>query len=178
MKKIGVKKNSVLLVAAAVSGLVTTAVFAQPAAVRVGAGISGEPARYESDCHRSNTTAGTLFGALGGGVLGSVAGHGNAAAVVGGALLGGVLGNTIGREIDCKDQPYAFRTYTVALNGDVGRTYRWRHGDSYGHFIPTREFHRHGVVCRNFVEATYRRGEMWSHHGTACRARDGHWHFD
>jgi len=172
-----VKMDSVLLLAAAVSGLVTTAVFAQPAAMRVDAGIDYAPVRSESDCRHANTTAGTIFGALTGGVLGSVASHGNAAAVVGGAVLGGVLGNTIAHEIDCKDQPYAFRTYSVALNGDIGRVYRWRHGDAYGHFIPTREFHRHGGLCRNFVEATYRRGEMWSHHGTACRTRDGRWHF-
>ena len=172
------RKNSILLAAVAVSGLIPAAVFAQAAAVRVDAGMYGAPERYESDCRRTSTTAGTIFGALTGGALGSVASHGNAAAVVGGAIVVGVLGNTIAHEIDCKDQPYAFRTYAVALNGDIGRTYRWRHGDAYGHFMPTREFHRHGVVCRNFVEATYRRGEMWSHHGTACRARDGHWHFD
>ena len=136
------------------------------------------PARYDPDCRQGNTTAGTIFGALTGGILGSVASHGNAAAVVGGAVIGGVLGNTIAHEIDCRDQPYAFRTYTIALNGDVGRVYRWRHGDAYGRFTPTREFHRRGLVCRNFVEATYRGGETWSHPGTACRERDGQWHFD
>lgn len=172
------RKGSVLLLAAAVSGLLATVVFAQPAAVRVNAGMYYSPGHYQSDCRRGKTTAGTIFGALTGGVLGSVASHGNAMATVGGAVVGGVLGNTIAHEIDCSDQPYALRTYSVALNGDIGRVYRWRHGDAYGHFIPTREFHRHGLTCRNFAEATYRRGEMWSHHGTACRARDGHWHFD
>lgn len=85
------KKHGVLLVAVAVSGLITTVVFAQPEAVRVEAGM------YEDAC---------------------------------------------------------------------------------GHFIPTRQFRRDGLACRNFVEAAYRRGEMWSHHGTACRAREGHWNFD
>jgi hypothetical protein len=125
-----VKKSSPVLFAVAVSGLLAVEAFAQPAAVRVDAGMYYAPGRYESDCRRGNTTAGTIFGTLTGGVLGSVARHRNAVAVVSGAVLGGVLGDTIAGEIDCKDQPYAFRSYSVALNGQIGRIYRWRHGDS------------------------------------------------
>lgn len=170
--------GKVVLLAAVVSGLMPITVLAQPPGVHVDAGLYYAPGRYESDCRRGNAAAGTIFGAITGGLLGSVASRGDGAAIAGGAVLGGVLGNTIAREIDCKDQPYAFRTYAVALNGDIGRVYKWRHGDVYGHFMPVRQFHRDGLVCRNFVETTWRAGKAWSHHGTACRARDGHWHFD
>ena len=44
--------------------------------------------RYEQDCHRGNAAAGTIFGALAGGLIGSAASHGNGGAVVGGAVTG------------------------------------------------------------------------------------------
>ena len=47
--------------------------------------------------------------------------RGNGGAVVGGVVLGGLLGNVIGRDIDCDDQPVAFRVYADSLNGDIGR---------------------------------------------------------
>jgi surface antigen len=92
--------------------------------------------------------------------------------------LGGLLGNTVSRDIDCDDQPYAFRVYAEGLNGDIGRRYDWRHGDAYGYFTPTREFHRDGMLCRDFTETSYHGGTSHTHTGTACRMTDGHWHFD
>src|SRR5205807_2592898 len=44
-----------------------------------------EQGRYESNCHQGNQAAGTIFGALAGGLIGSAASHGNGGAVVGGA---------------------------------------------------------------------------------------------
>src|SRR6185312_1528475 len=45
--------------------------------------------RYEESCHRGNTTAGTIFGALAGAALGAGVSHGNGGAAIGGAVLGG-----------------------------------------------------------------------------------------
>ena len=140
--------------------------------------VGYEQGRYESNCRQGNTAAGTVFGALAGGLLGSAATHGNAAGVVGGAVLGGVLGNTISRDIDCDDQPAAFQVYATGLNGDIGRRSEWRHGDSYGYFTPTREFRRRGQVCREFTETSYRRGRPVTRTGVACRGGQGHWDFD
>jgi surface antigen len=137
-----------------------------------------EQGRYESNCRQGNTAAGTVFGALAGGLLGSAATHGNGAGVVGGAVLGGVLGNTIARDIDCEDHPYAFQVYATGLNGNIGRRYEWRHGDSYGYFTPTREFRRRDEICREFTETSYRKGRPVSRNGVACHARDGQWRFD
>ena len=133
---------------------------------------------YEQNCHRGNAAAGTIFGALAGGLIGSAASHGNGGAVVGGAVLGGLLGNTISRDIDCDDQPYAFRTYSIGLNGDIGRRYEWNHGQARGYFTPTREYRRAGATCRDFTETTYRNGRELTRSGTSCRAQDGNWRFD
>ena len=133
---------------------------------------------YEQSCHRGNVAAGTIFGAAAGGLIGSAASHGNGGAVVGGAVLGGLLGNTVSKDIECDDQPYAFRTYSDGLNGDVGLRYDWNHGQSRGYFRPTREYQRSGAQCRDFTETTYRGDRALTHSGTACRANDGQWRFD
>ena len=152
--------------------------YVVPGPAPVAAGGFYEQGRYESNCRQGNTAAGTVFGALAGGLLGSAATHGNGAGVVGGAVLGGVLGNTIARDIDCEDHPYAFQVYATGLNGDIGHRYEWRHGESYGYFTPVREFRRRGEVCREFTETNYRRGRPVTRTGVACREREGHWRFD
>jgi len=138
-----------------------------------------EQGRYEADCRRGNATAGTIFGALAGGLIGGAASRGNGGAVVGGVVLGGLLGNVIGRDIDCEDQPVAFRVYGQSLNGDVGRPYEWSNRGNRGTFTSVREYRRGGMVCRDFTETTYRRGQNFTRTGSACRdIGTGHWRFD
>ena len=132
---------------------------------------------YERSCHQGNVAAGTIFGALAGGLIGSAASHGNGGAVAGGVILGGLLGNTLSRDVDCDDQRYAFDTYGQALNGDVGREYRWNHNANYGTFTSTREYRDGGYVCRDFHTVTYRGGQRFDRDGTACREADGNWRF-
>ena len=134
--------------------------------------------RYEANCERGNNAAGTIFGAIAGGLIGGAASHGNGGAVVGGAVLGGLFGNAVTRDMPCDDHPYAFRVYAQGLDGDIGHRYDWRHGDDYGYFIPQREFYRGGYVCRSFTETTWAGGHNYTRSGTACRQRDGYWHFD
>jgi surface antigen len=138
-----------------------------------------EQGRYEQDCHRGNAAAGTIFGALAGGLIGGAASHGNGGAVVGGAVLGGLLGNTVSRDIGCDDQPYAYRVYADGLNGDIGRRYEWRHDRAYGYFTPVREFRRGDMRCREFTETSFTPdGRNFTRTGTACRQGDGNWRFD
>ena len=138
-----------------------------------------EQGRYEQDCHRGNSAAGTIFGAIAGGLIGGAASHGNGGAVAGGAILGGLLGNAVSQDIDCDDQPYAYRVYAGGLNGDLGRRYEWRHDRAYGYFTPVREFRRGDTVCRDFTETSYRAdGRSFTRSGTACRQVDGNWRFD
>jgi surface antigen len=135
--------------------------------------------RYEESCRRGNATAGTIFGALAGGLIGGAASRGNGGAVVGGVVLGGLLGNVIGRDIDCEDQPVAYRTYADGLNGEIGRPYEWRGRSNRGTFTATREYRRGGVVCREFTETTFRGSQSFTRTGSACRdAGTGHWRFD
>jgi surface antigen len=133
---------------------------------------------YERGCRNGNAAAGTIFGAVAGGLVGSAVSHGNGGAVVGGAVLGGLLGHTVAKDIDCDDQPYAFRTYSDGLNGNIGRRYTWNHNQGRGYFQPTREYRRAGIQCRDFTETTYRGNRELTHSGTACRANDGQWRFD
>ena len=142
------------------------------------AGAYYQQGTYEQNCHNGNAAAGTIFGALAGGLIGSAVSHGNGGAAVGGAVLGGLLGNTVSKDIACDDQPYAFRVYSAGLNGDVGRRYDWNHGQASGYFMPTREYRRGGAVCRDFTETTFRDNRELTHGGTACRAQDGNWRFD
>ncbi len=137
-----------------------------------------EQGRYEENCHRGNTAAGTVFGALAGGLIGGAASHGNGGAVAGGAILGGLLGNTVSRDIDCDDQPVAFRVYADGLNGPLGVRSEWHSNGNYGYFTPVREYRRGGYVCRDFTETSWRHGESFTREGTACRQSDGNWRFD
>jgi surface antigen len=137
-----------------------------------------EEGRYERECHRGNEAAGTIFGAVAGGLLGGAIGHGHGGAVVGGAVLGGLLGNTVSRDIDCDDQPYAFRAYAAGLDGDIGYRTEWSHDGVRGTFTPTREFRRGGEICRDFTETTYSHRGTFTRTGTACRHPGGNWDFD
>ncbi len=137
-----------------------------------------QPGGYEEQCHRGNTAAGTIFGALGGGLLGGAASHGNGAAIAGGVVLGGLVGNALSRDIDCDDHRYAFPVYDQAFNGDVGREYRWQHGDHYGTVVATREYYRGDRVCRSFHAVNYHDGRSVVRDGTVCRGDAGHWRFE
>jgi len=130
---------------------------------------------YERSCRSGNAAAGTIFGAIAGGLIGGAASHGNGGAVAGGVILGGLLGNALSRDIDCDDQRYAFDSYSLSLNGDLDRDYEWRHGNNYGTFRSTREYQDNGTVCRDFRAVTYRDGQRFEREGTACRDRDGNW---
>ncbi|HEY2009703.1 MAG TPA: glycine zipper domain-containing protein [Rhizomicrobium sp.] len=134
---------------------------------------------YEENCHRGNAANGTIFGALAGGLLGGLASHGNAGATIGGVVVGGVLGNVIGRDVDCDDQPVAYRVYAQSLNGDIGRPYEWHNRGNHGTFTSVREFRRGDQVCRDFTETTWRGGQSFTRNGTTCREiGTGNWRFD
>jgi surface antigen len=135
--------------------------------------------RYEESCRSGNAVNGTIFGALAGGLIGGFASRGNAGATVGGVVVGGLLGNVIGRDIDCDDQPAAYRVYADSLNGDIGRPYEWHNRGNRGTFTSTREFRRGGMVCRDFSETSWRGGQSFTRNGTACREMgNGNWRFD
>jgi surface antigen len=133
---------------------------------------------YGDDCHNENATAGTVVGAIAGGLLGAGVSHGNAGAAIGGVILGGLAGNAIGKNIDCNDRPYAWRAYDKGFYGPIGHRYEWRGRDrAHGYFVPIREYRGdRGYTCREFRTVTYRHGRKYTNEGRACRERDGNWH--
>jgi uncharacterized protein YcfJ len=56
---------------------------------------------FADRCSGKNHAAGSVLGAVGGGLIGSAMTHGNGVGIVGGAVAGGLAGNAIARDIDC-----------------------------------------------------------------------------
>jgi surface antigen len=137
----------------------------------------GSTAAFADECSGRDHTAGTVLGAIAGGVLGGSVSSGNGGAVIGGAVLGGLAGNAIARDMDCEDRPYAARTYQQSFAGPVGRRYSWNHGRNRGYVVNTHEYRVRGEICRDFTQVTYRRGREFTSQGTACRPARGEWYF-
>jgi len=138
-------------------------------------GMSG--AALADECSGRDHTSGTLLGALGGGLIGGLASHGNGLGIIGGAILGGFAGNAISRDMDCDDRPYAARSYERSFSGPVGRRYDWNRGPDRGYVVSDREFRQGPRLCRDFTQVVYRHGRQFVRHGTACRRRNGAWEF-
>jgi surface antigen len=138
-------------------------------------GMSG--AAFADECSGRDHTNGTVLGALGGGLIGGLVGHGNGLGIIGGAILGGFAGNAISRDMDCEDRPYAARSYQESFSGPVGRRYDWNRGRNHGYVVTNREYYRGPRLCRDFTQVVYRHGRQFSRNGTACRRRNGEWEF-
>jgi len=137
---------------------------------------AGTTSAAADECSRHNHAAGTVLGAVAGGLIGGAVSHGNGGAVVGGVILGGLSGNALARDIDCDDRDAYARAYHDSFYGDVGERYEWN-GHDHGYIVTTREYRRYGHTCRDFTQVVYRHGEEFSRDGTACY-RDGEWEFE
>jgi surface antigen len=146
------------------------------AAAAVLALCAGTTSAAADECSRHNHAAGTVLGAVAGGLIGGAVSHGNGGAVVGGVILGGLAGNALSRDIDCDDRDAAERAYRDSFYGDVGERYEWN-GRGHGYIVTTREYRRYGHTCRDFTQVVWRNGEQFSRDGTACY-RDGEWQFE
>src|SRR3984957_8826210 len=132
------------------------AILSAAAALTLGLGTVSA---FADDCSGRNHDTGTILGAAGGGIIGGVASHGNGLGIVGGALLGGLAGNAISRDMDCNDQQHAVQSYDQSFHGPVGERHEWVSEDhDHGYTVTDRENHRHGRLCRDFPQVTYREG--------------------
>jgi len=150
-------------------GFKRIAVAAAMALAASAGSASAQDYYYGDDCHDQNRAAGTVLGAIAGGIIGSRFGHGGGkvAATVGGVFIGG------------DDRHYAFKVYQQGFYGPIGQRYEWRNdaeGD-YGYFTPLREYYDGPYLCRDFDIQTWRHDAWHEHNGTACREDDGNWHF-
>jgi surface antigen len=150
--------------------------FRKTAIATVALLMMGSTAAFADECSGRDHTAGTVLGAIAGGVLGGSVSNGNGGAVVGGALLGGLAGNAIARDLDCNDRPYAERAYRDSFSAPVGRRHAWNHGQNRGYIVNSREYRVRGEICRDFTQVTYRRGREVTRQGTACRPARGEWY--
>jgi len=99
-------------------------------AAAVAIGFAGATAHADSCSGRSHP-AGTIIGAIGGGLIGSQfgGGSGKIATTAGGAVLGGMAGNQIARSADCR------RRYHHSA-------YYYRHHRTYTHTSYDRDYDR------------------------------------
>lgn len=123
-----------------------------------------------------NQQAGTVIGAVVGGLLGSQVGHGDgrAAATILGAVAGGVVGNTIGRSMDATDR---MRTAGVLETSPTGSPTHWRNPDTGREYVvvPTRTYASAQGPCREYTMDVVIGGRSEKAYGTACRQPDGSW---
>jgi surface antigen len=125
-------------------------------------------------------TAGTVLGAIGGGLLGAQVGKGagQLAATAAGTLGGAWLGSEIGASLDRADRLHAQQaTYTALEHNPTGTASTWRNPDTghYGAVTPTRTYKTADRDCRDFEQTVVVEGREQTVHGTACREPDGSW---
>ncbi len=147
------------------------------ASALLAASLGASPA-FADACSGRDHPEGTIIGGVLGGVLGGAATRGNAGGVIGGAILGGLAGNAVARDMDCRDRPYAARSYRDSFYGPVGQRHAWRNGPNRGYVVSDREYRRDRMICRDFTQVVYRHGREYDRQGTACRPRrGGEWEF-
>ena len=123
---------------------------------------------------------GTGVGAVAGGVIGSLFGHGlgKVAATAAGGLLGGWAGHAAGGALDRADKEKAAEATTKAGDTPVGESVSWSNPDSghSGSATSTREVvDNAGNRCRDFRSTITVDGKDETATGTACRQPDGTW---
>lgn len=132
---------------------------------------------YSSGGSMNNEGAGTLIGALTGGLLGSTIGHGGGRflAVAAGTIAGAVLGGSVGKSMDKVDR---MKMYGALERNPIGRPAYWRneHTGTKYEVIPVRNVViEDNEYCREYRTIAYIGGKKKEVYGTACRQPDGSW---
>jgi surface antigen len=128
----------------------------------------------------NNQDAGTVVGAITGGIIGNQFGKGGGkvAATLAGAVVGGIVGNEIGRSLDERDRELARQAeYDAWERGPPRQPVRWRNPNNgrYGEVIAEDYYYRGSLQCRDFIHKVYIDGRPQAMRGTACRNPDGTW---
>lgn len=124
--------------------------------------------------------AGTLGGAVLGGLAGSQVGGGSGRlwATGAGVLLGAFIGNEIGSSLDKADRAYAANAMTRAHDARLGQPVSWHNPDSgnAGTITAVRDGRSvSGDYCREYKTTILVDGRQETAFGTACQAPDGSW---
>tara|TARA_R110000868_G_scaffold169102_1_gene403960 strand:- start:144 stop:602 length:459 start_codon:yes stop_codon:yes gene_type:complete len=125
----------------------------------------------------SNEDAGTMTGAVAGGLIGSTIGGGTGQimAIAAGTLAGALVGNAIGKNMDAND--HARMTHALEAN-NVGQPAYWSNkktGNTYK-VTPVKNVTVAGnEYCREYQTVATIDGKQQKMYGTACRQPDGAW---
>lgn len=125
-------------------------------------------------------SAGTVLGAIGGGLLGSQIGGGSGklAATAAGTLLGAWVGSEVGASLDKADKLYLQQaTYSALENNPTGTASTWNNPDTrhYGSVTPVRTYKTASEDCREYEQQIIVDDQEQTGYGTACRQPDGRW---
>ena len=132
----------------------------------------------QSSYHRGNkSTAGTVIGAVLGGLTGNaiVRGRGKVPAILAGGVLGAIIGGSIGDSMDKADRAHTHQAIETAR---TGQNVTWTNPDTGSEYsiTPTRTYQReNGQYCRDYKSWGWIDGYEEELHGTVCRANDGTW---
>lgn len=136
-----------------------------------------------SGCEQSGPkqNAGTLFGAVGGALIGSaIASHDDqGVGVAMGAAVGAMLGSAVGKSLDDADRAAMGRAqYNAFERNPSGQPSYWSNPDSghSGYVTPRAAVQNSdGQYCREYTQEIIIGGEKHKGYGNACRQPDGTW---
>lgn len=126
----------------------------------------------EVNCGGSAPITNSIIGGVVGGLIGNQFGKGDGrtAATIGGVLIGSIYGNSL----SSYDQRCANQAFEYARPGtQVG----WKNPDADSAYtiLPTRDFQKEGMYCREYQSKVNVGGSTQESFGTACRQPDGSW---
>ncbi len=128
----------------------------------------------------SKETIGAGIGAVGGGLIGGLFGHGlgKVATTAIGGLLGAWGGAAVGKTLDGPDKDKADEAFETAQQAPVGETVSWRSpetGNSGSVAVTGEGTDSSGRSCRDYTTVITVAGRDEVVRGTACRQPDGTW---
>lgn len=123
---------------------------------------------------------GGVFGAVGGGYLGSKVGGGSGQlwATAAGTLLGAWAGSELGKSLDKADMVYAQQAEAKAYEAPLNQQISWNNPESgnSGTITPIRDGSTaSGDYCREYEQTIYVDGRSETGVGVACKRADGKW---
>ena len=131
-------------------------------------------------CQGENQQAGTLLGAIGGGILGgALSDNHSGLAIAVGALAGAWVGSEIGKSMDEKDRAAMQASTQNSLEySESGVSSSWVNPDSgYSGTVTPQPAYQdtNNQYCREYQQTVTIGGKVEEAYGTACRQPDGSW---
>lgn len=125
----------------------------------------------------SKQDAGTMTGAVAGGLIGSRfgGGSGNVLAIGAGAVAGALIGSAIGKSMDTADRAKMTQALETKPVGQPAYWENTRTGATYT-VVPVKNITYGGnPYCREYQTTAVIGGKKQQLYGTACRQPDGSW---